>query len=451
MQNFEEEKLLKIIESHSGLSISEAHKNFMNIYVNRRIEELAITLDEFCSLILNNPTELENLINEAAINETYFFREEQQFDFLKEKYLPSLLKTTVKIWSAACSTGEEAFSLYALCLSLGLKPDIYATDIDTAAMSILKRGMYSNNSFRSDGKKYHALLKKIGQHKDFMFNISDDIKKDIHLERFNLSDCKNLPVEKESVDIIFIRNVFIYFSQELRNKIIMNLSSALKEGGILLLSINEIASIECLNEFPLTKEHFGSVYYFRKTTNKNKTTLEKKVYTPPPLPKTSEIKTEYKKVLKITNNLKSQTSSLKQITSQKELEALYKDIQKALEKKDTILAENLLNSYTFRAEQKEFNHYFRALIYKEKSQVDKALKEFSKAGFSSIDFWIAHFESAILYKQIGKIEESKKEFLKCINKLKIYEKNKKLCYNFLIEQFSTEYFLTLCENILKDL
>ena len=67
MQKFEEEKLLKIIESHSGLSISEAHKNFMNIYVNRRIEELAITLDEFCSLILNNPTELENLINEAAI------------------------------------------------------------------------------------------------------------------------------------------------------------------------------------------------------------------------------------------------------------------------------------------------------------------------------------------------------------------------------------------------
>ena len=215
-QNGALDSVLNIIEDSSGLKISDAHLDFINHYVESRCKALSISMGEYCSLLLSNRGEKENLINEAAINETYFFRETQQFDFIKENYLSSLKDQTVILWSAACSTGEEAISLYALAESCNVHPIVYASDIDTSALESFKNGYYAPHSFRDDGKKYHKLLASYGELFNNTFHLDIQRLPNLILKEYNLNDNTNILLQQNSVDIIFIRNVFIYFSLNLR-------------------------------------------------------------------------------------------------------------------------------------------------------------------------------------------------------------------------------------------
>lgn len=275
-QNFEQQ-IFAFIERLCGLSINEAHKNYMRSYIKKRLEELDMDLQKFCAFVQTNDAECANLINEAAINETYFFREEQQFDFLKNVYLPNFQGEQITIWSAACSTGEEPISLYAMAKACGKEPLVYATDIDTEALSVLAKGKYYNHSFRNDGKKYHEYLNEIGMRTQSNYELFVEAKVKIRRGSFNLVTGGAAPVAKESVNLLFLRNVFIYFSPELRRQVIRQMAEYLVPGGYLFLSVNDIAGTSCDADVPLVKEHHGSIYYFKKVDMATKAGMKKPV------------------------------------------------------------------------------------------------------------------------------------------------------------------------------
>lgn len=478
-----EKQIFSFIENLCGLSINEAHKNYMRSYIKKRLVELNMDMAKFCRFVQIDSSECASLLNEAAINETYFFREEQQFDFLKNTFFPKFSDKKITIWSAACSTGEEPISLYALATACGKEPTIYATDIDTVALKILSEGKYTKHSFRRDGSKYHNLLEKIGSKTENGYELSREVKAKIHKGNFNLISGTTPPLAKNSVDLLFLRNVFIYFSSETRRKVIRKIASYLSPGGYLFLSVNDIAGTDCDADVPLVKMHVGNIYYFKKVDMNTKAEMLKSV-----MKRTEPVRTTIHKPLQKTGNMTgtltsqnriatiasnritataprrsiSETSRRPAVTTPQQLktnEALknkvsvqHSDIENLahnifsdLDNKKILEAKKKIVDYKFRPENLEYKAYFNGLIAETENDDKNAVQQFSIANIYEPNFWPAYFKLGLIYEKKGNRKESKKVFSTCAKILENYINENNFHYNFLIEHFSPAYFLDVCK------
>lgn len=267
--------VIELITSLTGIIPRDSHKTGIVNFVQKRLEEKDIEIEDYCVQLSKDCAELELLINSATVNETYFFREELQFMLLKEKILPelklSLLDKTnplvqqfpLRVWSAAVSSGEEIYSLYLLAKALGIRIECSASDINTQMLEICKNGKYKARSCKVvDGAAFHYLLKDYKQ-EDGSFLFPKEICSEIDFKRVNLFKMDNAPVNQ---NIIFLRNVFIYFDADTRKQILKKIvDDCLAPGGYLFVSINEIASLDnSIIPDDLEKFSDGKVFYFRK-------------------------------------------------------------------------------------------------------------------------------------------------------------------------------------------
>ena len=268
----EEKELADIIEfitKHTGIIPRNTHKTGIENYINKRLAELKEENPSFnqtyYSYLEQDPDEMMRLINSATVNETYFFREEGQFNLLKTKILPELRrkKSKLNFWSAAASSGEEIYSLYLLAKSMGIETECTASDINTHVLNICEKGVYKPNAIRAvDGAAYHNLVNKYIQ-ADGSIKLPEDVCNAVIRKQINLSKLEDFPKEQ---DIVFVRNVFIYFSNEMKKKIISKITDeVLNDNGYLFVSMNEIPSIDStMIPANLEKLSDGKVYYFHK-------------------------------------------------------------------------------------------------------------------------------------------------------------------------------------------
>ena len=221
---------------------------------------------------------MSEFINECTVNETYFFREEKQFALLKTKIFPQWRYNSkdkeIRMWSAACSYGEEAYSLAVMALLSGLKPEVTASDINSEVLEHCKSGVFLSTSLCSvDGLSYQKLVVPY-QREDRKIAFPEDIKKNIKTMQLNLAELDSPANElllPKNQNIIFIRNVFIYFTIDLRKKILKTIADkCLAEDGYLFVSMNEIAQLDSsIVPKSLEKISDGSVYYFHKISKAN--------------------------------------------------------------------------------------------------------------------------------------------------------------------------------------
>ena len=271
LSEIEFENIIQMITLYTGIIPKNSHQESIRHYLENRLAEISVNNPDISisSFIKDNPTEIERLINAVTVNETYFFREENQFKLLKEKILPELRITAngpVNIWSAACSSGEEIYSLALLGESLFLPANYTASDINTSMLEKCKKGNYKKNSIRSvDGSFFHTLLPS--SNSEGIISIPEEIKKKINIKKINLSKLSSPKIEIPlNQHLIFIRNVFIYFTMETRAKILKVLAEkCMANGAYLFVSTNEIASLDNSIIPPeLNKCSDGNVYYFVK-------------------------------------------------------------------------------------------------------------------------------------------------------------------------------------------
>lgn len=457
-------RVFTLIKDITGLNLNESHKKFISLYITKRIAKLSTTLDEYIASLKTDKDELTILIDEAAINETYFFRETQQFLFLRDEYLPKLRGKKLTVWSAASSSGEESISIYSLLKSEKFQCDVFASDIDSAVLDYFRRGEYSSNSFRPDGKEFIDLLSFAGTLEEKHFILSEEAKKDITIRETNLVTTKELPFEDNSIDIIFIRNVFIYFDRDTRQSILKKMEKKLKEGGIILFSMNEIASINCSPASRLIKEHSKHIYYFRKLYSyENKEALIEEIKKRPAATaseagtlgvKSSTLSSLNKTSsnLSFANNSNSYTPermqkiyNLTKEELQKSVENMSKSFFKEINAGNLSEAKNILDDYTFRAENSEYKLYFLGLLALEEDKPSDALSQFKKSALLNSSFWPALFQAGILYEKEGNEKDMIKYLTLCYKAIDDYIKEEKVCYNFIVEEFSPAYFLNLCK------
>jgi chemotaxis protein methyltransferase CheR len=198
------------------------------------------TYGAYVAYLRTHPRREEEWTDLASVlsnNETYFFRERAQLKALAAGIVEEFLtrSTRVRLWSAACSSGEEAYSLAMTLLESGKLLDsqlsIRATDISTRVLELAERGFYRALSFRATEP---AMIQKWFQPQGDGFVINDRVKRLVGFGRLNLLDGARVAAEGR-FDAIFCRNVLIYFDKPTQKRVVESFAKALRPGGYLFL------------------------------------------------------------------------------------------------------------------------------------------------------------------------------------------------------------------------
>jgi chemotaxis protein methyltransferase CheR len=237
MMEYDYGQFTKDIYKKTGINLSLYKEAQMKRRLTSLYEKKGYsTFKDFFTAIEKDTQLLNEFLDRMTINVTEFYRNEKRWAVLQNKIFPRLLaqNNRLKIWSAACSTGEEPYTI-AMVLSNFLplsEISVKATDIDENAIAKAKRGVYPERSMNEVPQTIkHEHFTKEG---DF-YTISPHIKSRISFKKHNL-----LADQYESNhDLIVCRNVMIYFTEEAKEEIYQNFSSALRPGGVLFVGSTE--------------------------------------------------------------------------------------------------------------------------------------------------------------------------------------------------------------------
>lgn len=236
-----------LIYSIAGINLSDAKKSLVVGRLNKRLRALKLQSFEdyyryLTSKNAGREQELQLFVDLLTTNETYFFREQLHFDFLVKTVLPEFKNTgqPLSIWSAASSSGEEGYTLCMLLAEhLGIDRNwrVYGTDISSKILNDARNAIYDEHRVRLVPQNYRHkyLLKGIGSQKG-RSAVVPELKKHISFSAFNLIDG---PMTSEQHDVIFCRNVLIYFDHETKDKVVNRLCKKLKPGGYLISGRSE--------------------------------------------------------------------------------------------------------------------------------------------------------------------------------------------------------------------
>jgi len=237
--------LRDLIRDYCGMYFDDGSKFLLERRLTRRVRlhQFKGFKDyyHFLSYDRRRETELVEVIDTLTTNETYFFREEAQLRAFTEEIVPEMAGgrkdgRPFRIWSAGCSTGEEPYTIAMLLLEGGrydgLDVEIIGSDINQKVLGSARRGIYKRGSFRATDER---LLKKyFKEETPGSFRISDEVKKLVTFSYLNLFDPYKLGFLKE-FDVIFCRNVIIYFDMESKKRLMNTFHNKLVPGGYLLL------------------------------------------------------------------------------------------------------------------------------------------------------------------------------------------------------------------------
>lgn len=237
--------IVSFMKSNYGINLINKRLLIESRMYNTLIERSFSSFSQYFEVIkTKNVDEIGLLINKLTTNHTYFMRENQHFDYLKNVVLPQHLNNNkshdIRTWSAGCSSGEEAFTI-AMTMKDFFGMDyanwdttILATDISTKVLNIAQTKAYDEDSLKDISDSWK---KRFFRHRpDGLYDLSDEIRKQVVFRIFNLME----PFQhKKPFDIIFCRNVMIYFDQPTKNALINKFYDALAPGGYLFIGHSE--------------------------------------------------------------------------------------------------------------------------------------------------------------------------------------------------------------------
>ncbi|WP_204378395.1 CheR family methyltransferase [Agaribacterium haliotis] len=229
----------------TGIKLTEHKKDMVYGRLARRLRRLNLnSFADYCTLIAaNNSPELPNFVNSITTNLTAFFREAHHFDFIKDEVLPRLLRENqsskrIRFWSAGCSTGEEAYSLamvlsqFSLLRSWDVK--ILATDLDSNVVERAKQGIYDGDRAEKVPSAYSNCLQ--GSRSGGKYRIKQAVSSLVTFKQLNL--LHQWPM-KGPFDVIFCRNVVIYFDMETQKLLFDRYADMLCTAGHLFIGHSE--------------------------------------------------------------------------------------------------------------------------------------------------------------------------------------------------------------------
>ncbi len=242
-------RLKNFIHGHCGIKITDSKKSMLEARLRKRLRSLALdSLSEYCDYLFSQKgmkEELTHMIDQVTTNKTDFFREPGHFDYLAKIALPqiALAKKTVRLWSAACSTGEEAYTLAMVVNEFSddareIDYRILATDISTRVLEKATTAIYDEQAVEPvpPQLKRKYLLRSKDESKR-LYRVTPGLRQRVAFRRLNLMD-GDFGLRRE-MDIIFCRNVIIYFDRRTQEKLLNSICRCLSPGGYLFMGHSE--------------------------------------------------------------------------------------------------------------------------------------------------------------------------------------------------------------------
>ncbi|MEE8611412.1 MAG: CheR family methyltransferase [Sphingomonas aquatilis] len=242
-------RLAALIYDETGIKMPRTKATMLEGRLRRRLRDTGTaTLNAYCDLLFADPSangEIDHLINAVTTNKTDFFREPGHFDFLANTVLPTMVKQgrrRIRTWSAACSTGAEPYTM-AMVLDRFAEANrmeygILATDIDTEVLETARRGIYPAEQVDPvPSVMRQRYVAASTDRRAAKVRIAPELRSAIGFARLNLMDT-HYPVG-EPMDIIFCRNVLIYFDKPTQEAVVRRLCDCLRPGGYLFLGHSE--------------------------------------------------------------------------------------------------------------------------------------------------------------------------------------------------------------------
>lgn len=264
-------KLLYKIKKDRGLDLHQYRRAYVERRLSARMRMLNIhTYRQYERVLDERPEEYHKLLDTLTINVTDFFRDQTVYQIFLTTIMPTLLKEklasrqrSIRLWSAGCATGEEAYSIaMGVLTALGDREDeflfsVFGTDIDPRALETAKRGVYDIGKLphvpRADQARYLEVS-------DDTFSIKPEVARHVKFRTLNLFEDEPINI----VDVIFCRNVFIYFTREQQAKVLERFWRALHRGGFLVLGRSEKMASTMSGRFELVN---GRERVYRKPYN----------------------------------------------------------------------------------------------------------------------------------------------------------------------------------------
>jgi len=234
----------RLIYRIAGINLADSKQTLLVGRLQRRLRQYNLnTFTEYYRLLASgdNPEEVQTMVDLLTTNETYFFREPSHFEFLSQEILPKHRRgDNFRVWSAASSTGEEPFTLAMLLADkLGGAPwEIVGSDISTQVLAKARQGHYPmerNEGIPQDYLRRFCLKGVRAQAGTFL--IAPQLRERVTFRQINLT--QPIPTDMGSFQIIFLRNVMIYFDPETKRKVVANLLPRLLPGGYLIIGHSE--------------------------------------------------------------------------------------------------------------------------------------------------------------------------------------------------------------------
>ncbi|MGA8428556.1 MAG: CheR family methyltransferase [Candidatus Sulfotelmatobacter sp.] len=452
-------QLSEFVALHFGLHFPRERWHDLEREVCAAAEECgdSTKLDDYLQALfspMRTSEQTEVLASHLTIGETYFFREQRSLEVFEGRLMPELIRARenrgrhIRIWSAGCATGEEPYSLAILLnrLMAGLKDwnlEILATDVNTKSLRKASAGIYSDWSFR--GTPPWVRRTYFETRKDGRSMIAPAIRKMVSLSHLNLIDdvYRALPHGSSGFDVIFCRNVLMYFNPDAMRKVIAQIHRSLEPGGWLIVSPTE-TSQEMFSEFSAVS--FGDVTFYQKSAHRVASAFvfpapidlgptQESAESAPGAPHSAPFA-----ICELIRKDTQSTPSLKTlppITGYREALTLYEqgryeDAQRALV---TLLSHDgnhapamllLARSYAnqrklaealawcdkaIAADKMEARaHYLRATILEEQGSIPEVLFALTQTVYAEPQFVLGHFSLGNLALKQGRLEDSEKHF-----------------------------------------
>lgn len=416
------------LHSQFGLIIQDHELENLWRAVEQRMQfhQMDSAADYYNLLNQDHSEEWKGLINLITIKHTFFFRNQPQFISLGKTILPELIehkkksspykKPNLKIWSAGCSTGEEPYSIAMLlhhCLNLSdWNVEILATDISEQALYLARMGVYSENAIHSLDSLYSKrFFSRAQKTQPTSFVIHEDIKKMVRFDYLNLLDDKT----PQKMDIIFCRNVMIYFDPLTIQRVVKRLEQSLETPGYLFIGHSE--SLHGLTH-ELTLRHQQEGIFYQKgdqdshparqlVQKRIKKRPQKQLFAIPA--KTTESRTipsleeqlqeivaayhdkNYSQVLRLTKQAHQDYP--------KAYEPQFYTAQVYVNQRHFELASNILQQLQQQHPMFAQAYYLQGILALEQHDLDQAKKSLKKVLYIDHQFPMAYFFLALTYSQ----------------------------------------------------
>lgn len=235
-------RLVTYIRQNYGIDLSKKRLLIEARMYSVLLQNNVSTFSEYFTILRGSESERITLLNKLTTNHTYFMREPRHFEFLRDVILPRQLQEnrehSLRIWSAGCSTGEEAYTTVMLMKDFfrdhpGWDTRILATDISTKVLEEAQQGVYAPESLRNLSESWKRLYFTTSGETCVL---RDEIRREVIFRRLNLMDDFHF---QRPFDLIFCRNVMIYFSKEAKESLIRKFYDLLKPGGFLFIGHSE--------------------------------------------------------------------------------------------------------------------------------------------------------------------------------------------------------------------